>query len=89
MNYGFNPQLDKELLISNKLYFRMHGTNKIYEGSYDLKILKKIKKFIIDKQKKLNLKDCYIFFNNTDALNKIVPDAIKDALQIKNLLENK
>jgi len=78
LDIGFNPKLNNYVITTNFIYFRMHGSNDKYIGSYkkeSKKTLYKIIEFIRESQ----IKNSFIYFNNTDS-GYPLPDAITDAV---------
>lgn len=72
----FIPNLIDYQITSDFLYIRMHGTKGKYIGSHE-KIMPELIRFI--NQYKSKVKYIFIYFNNTDASNNGIPDAIYDA----------
>lgn len=63
MNNGFSPKLSQYVTTSNLIYFRLHGTIKQYEGSYNKSLLNEIVNFISSKP----IQTFCVYFNNTDS----------------------
>ena len=81
-----NFNLDTFIPTSDFLYIRFHGSLDLYIG-YHSAILDKFVKFI-RKMYDHNIKDSYVYFNNTDASTNgtFVSDAIYDANLMKEIL---
>lgn len=82
---GFVPNLPKlpKFYNNKKIYIRMHGYDSTYGGSYPKRVLQKI----VDHINKYGIKECFIYFNNTDTINKNGQvDAVLDALKMKSII---
>ncbi|AYV83959.1 MAG: hypothetical protein Hyperionvirus14_48 [Hyperionvirus sp.] len=70
---GFNPKLKEWVQTADFVYVRLHGTTGQYTGSHK-RILPALIKFV----RELNVRDIFVYFNNTDSGQRL-PDAIVDA----------
>lgn len=71
---GFNPTLSTYISTSDWIYFRLHGTQGQYTGSYGRSLLQTIRDFV-----KANIRTgAIIVFNNTDD-----GSALTDALELR------
>lgn len=59
---GWNPDINKLKIISDSLYFRLHGSSGQYIGLYKSHVLNEIWNCIA----KHKIKKAFVFFNNTD-----------------------
>lgn len=74
--------LSPEVITSHFAYFRLHGPKEKYRGSYGTKKLEMWKKkFLMNASKKITT---YCYFDNDEK-----GYAVKDALELKILLDNK
>lgn len=81
---GFNPDLNKFKLTSDYIYIRLHGTEGQYIGGYKRGVLEEIIKFLNKRKPKY----AFIYFNNTDKIDKKtkLPDAVHDAKHLVNMI---
>jgi uncharacterized protein YecE (DUF72 family) len=86
-NHGFNPDLSKYKLTADFVYIRLHGSEGQYVGGYRQGVLDEIIEFL----QKRKPKYAFIYFNNTDRIDKRtkLPEAVKDAKNLYNSIPRK
>ena len=77
-----HPTLPGYAIVNNETaYYRFHGVPKLYYSEYKIETLQKVAD---DLKKNKQLKEAYIYFNNTAGMG-----AINNAIWIRNYLGNK
>lgn len=80
----------KNITLTGNIYIRFHGNESTpYTGCYSLEFLSELVFYV----KNMYIRDAFFIFNNTDSINhteailnnKFIPDAIKNALDLKIL----